>query len=318
LDPRNFTDTILYGVHTQNAHLVSEAFLRFVCTILCDHPDQDIDQIDFNPDGNPVIDGHEAFSTFDRKTLTITINLRRHFANAVRIAERGHTGLSMHAIIWSTMFGSVLRELKHALDARAAGYMDYLPWQEQERTADRWAAETKSIYARKGQTEMPSVGKEPYFGPLLTKFIFTITENHPPEWAQNQHKMIYTGIFYCDKRAGIEIHSMQEFYELSHQGLYGDEFGCHLNAVRKKEQELEDQSWQTEEMAELALNEAISAGRRVRIVHVDAGGSHFTQNLLPRHLSNKNYYLWLDALDENSSKLITIRVDRIQIVNFLS
>ena len=143
-NPRIFTDTTIYGVHTKNAHLVSEAFLSFVCTILCDYPDQDIDQIVFDPNGRPAIDGREIFSTFDRQTLTITINLRRHFANAVRIAEHGYTGLSMHAIIWNTMIGSVLRELKHALDDRKAGYIDYFPRQEQERIADRWASSWKN------------------------------------------------------------------------------------------------------------------------------------------------------------------------------
>ena len=96
---KNYTDTILYGVLVKNSHLASENFLKFVCTVLYGHPDQEIDCIIFDPDGNPVFDGHEVFSTFDRGSRTITVNLRRHFANAVRVAEHGYTGFSIYSLI---------------------------------------------------------------------------------------------------------------------------------------------------------------------------------------------------------------------------
>jgi hypothetical protein len=285
--PKNFTDTILYGVLVKNAHLVSENFLKFVCTIFYGYPDQEIDSIIFDPEGNPIVDGHEVFSTFDRGSRTITINLRRHFANAVRVAEHGYTGFSMHALIWSGMVGTVLHELKHALDANEADYMDYVPREEQERIADQWTSEAKTYFARQGNSEMPELSAEPYFGPLVTKFLDQVIEIDQPEWALDQHKIINAGIFYRNKDVGIEIYSMQVFYEHSYQGLTGNEYGKRLNACLQTANELEEQIWKQEEISEIAINEAIVTGRRVRIDHVDAAGTHHDQILLPQTISAK-------------------------------
>ena len=316
--PKNYTDTTLYGVLVKNAHLVSESFLKFVCTILYGHPDQEIDSIVFDPNGNPFFDGHEVFSTFDRGSQTIIMNLRRHFANAVRVAEHGYTGFSMHALIWSGLVGSVLHELKHALDACEAGYMESVPSEEQERIADQWSSEAKTYFARQGNSEIPELSEEPYFGPLVTQFMQKVTEYDPPVWVQEQQEMINTGIYYRNKESGIEIPTMQEFYEHSYQGLQNDEFGQRLNACLKRENELEEKIWHQEEMCELALKEAISTNHKVRVDYVDAGGTHFSHILLPNTISTKSYYLWLEASQEESDEISSIRVDRILEVVFLT
>jgi len=115
-DPRNLTDTVLYGVKVKNAHLVSENFLRFIFTALYGHRDNDLETIELDPNGSPVVDGKEVFGIYDAGTRTIVLNLRRHFGNAMRVVEHGITGHSMHALIWSTMVLNFLHELKHALD----------------------------------------------------------------------------------------------------------------------------------------------------------------------------------------------------------
>jgi hypothetical protein len=265
-----------------------------------------------------VVDGHEVFAIFDAGNRTITVNMRPHFANAIRVAEHGLMGFSMHASIWSGMVGSFLHEFKHALDVYEDDGRTYQIREEQERIADQWASEAKTYFARQGQAEMPELTEEPYFGPLVTKFLKQVTEHTPTEWAQEQQEMTNAGVFYRNKQAGIEIRStMEEFYEHSYQGLNQDEFGLRLNACLKRENELEEKIWNHEEMCELALKEAISTNHRVRIDHVDAGGTHFSHIMVPQQITSKNYYLWVDAVDEETGELTSIRVDRIRTVEFL-
>ena len=316
--PAIFTDTVLYGVKAKNAHLVSENSLRFICTVFYGYPDQELESIVFDPDGQPVIDGHEVFATFDRNTRTIIVNLRRHFANAIRVAEHGYTGFSIPALIWTGLVGSFLHEFKHTLDAYEIGYMDTVPRAEQERVADQWAAEAKTYFARQEQAEMPELSEEPYFGPLVNKYLERFALDNTPEWIQNQREMITAGIFYRNKTAGIEIYSMQEFYESSYRGLDGDEFGRRLNAGLKAQQGLEEEIWKREEMSELALNQAISNSRIVRISHADADGKILHNVVTPQEISTKDYYLWVRAIDRETKNVLSIRVDRIQEVVFLA
>ena len=315
---KNYTDTVLYGVQVKNAHLVSESFLRFICTVLYGHPEQEIDSIVFDPNGKPVVDGHEVFAIFDAGTGTITINLRRHFANAVRVAEHGLMGFSIHASIWSGMVDSFLHEFKHALDVYENDGQTHRIQENQERIADQWASEAKTYFARQGKAEMSELTEEPYFGPLVTKFLKQAAERHPTEWAQEQQKMNNAGIFYRNKQAGIEIHTMEEFYVHSFQGLDQDEFGLRLNACLKRERELEEKVWNHEEMCELALKEAISSNHKVKIDHVDAEAAHFSHIMVPQQITSKNYYLWVDAVDEEIDESISIRVDLIRTIKFMS
>ena len=113
--------------------------------------------------------------------------------------------------------------------------MDCVTREEQERVADGWAAEAKSVYASNGHIEMPELGEEPYFGPMVKRYLKLVTEKSPPEWALNHQEMITSGVFYRNKSAGIEIRGMQEYYELALRGLDGDEFGRRLNDCVKKE-----------------------------------------------------------------------------------
>ena len=57
---------------------------------------------------------------------------------------------------------------------------------------------------------------------------------------------------------------------------------------------------------------------RMRIEHVDADGTRLSQMLLPLNIVTKNYYLWVDAVDEGTGETLTIRADRIGAVEFLS
>jgi len=316
--PKNYTDSILYGVLVKNAHLVSENFLKLVCTIFYGYTDQDIDCLILDPAGNPVVDGHEVFSTFDRGSRAITMNLRRHFANALRVVEHGQTGFSIQSLLWVTMVGNFLHEFKHALDAYQTGYMDVVPREEQERTAGQWAAEAKTYLARQGHAEMPELSEEPYFGPMVKNFLEKVVENDSPEWARKQRDMIDAGIFYRNINAGIEIFSMQEFYELSYRGLDGDDYGRKLNDCLRKENELEEQIWNQEEMSEVAIKEAISNSHKIRVIHANADGTTLLDVVTPREISTKNYYLWMQADDEETGSTISIRVDRIQEIVFLA
>jgi len=216
------------------------------------------------------------------------------------------------------MVGSFLHEFKHALDVYEDGGRTHQIREKQERIADQWASGAKTYFARQGQAEMPELTEEPYFGPLLTKFLKQVTEHHPTEWAQEQQEMIKAGVFYRNKQIGIEIRTMEEFYEHSFQGLDQDEFGQRLNACLASERELEEEVWNHEEMCELALKEAISINHRVRIEHVDAEGAHHSQIMVPRKITSKNYYLWIDAVEEVTGESTSIRADRIQTVVFLA
>jgi hypothetical protein len=317
-NPKNYTDTVLYGVQVKNAHLVSESFLRFVCTVLYGYPEQGIDCIVFDPGGKPVVDGHEVFAIFDAGTRTISINLRRNFANAVRVAEHGLLEFSMHSLIWSGMVGSFLHEFKHALDVYENNGRAHHIREEQERVADQWAAEAKTYFARNGHAEMPALSEEPYFGPLVIQFMDRVMEQDPPEWARKQRKMLEAGLYYLNNEAGFEIRNMQEFYELSYQGLNQAGVGRQLNDCMKKEYQLEEQIWQQEEKNEQALKEAIAAQHQLRIDYVTPDGLRTSHPMTPQRIFSKNYYLWVEAMTAGAGHLITCRIDRIENIVFLA
>jgi hypothetical protein len=316
-DPRNQTDTVLYGVKVKNAHLVSENFLRFIYTALYGHRDNDLKTIVFDPNGKPVVDGNEVFGIYDAGSRSIVINLRRHFGNAMRIVEHGQTGHSMHALIWSTMVGGFLHELKHALDKYEHPDVPFEMRAEQEAIAEQWASEARTFFAREGHCEMPQFTAEPYFGPLMIEFLDRIIARDQSGWAQKQKDMLSKGIYYRNEAEEFEIESMQEYYELSYQGLKQEGFGRILNMCVEQEIHLEEKIWHQEELNELALSEAVSAGHRVRIDHTDPEGQRSSQVMVPQKIVRGKFYLWVESVDQVSGTPLKYRVDLIENIVFL-
>ena len=317
-DPRNLTDTVLYGVSVKNAHLVSENYLRFIYTALYGHRDNDLETIVFDPNGRPVVNGHEVFSIYDAGARSIVINLRRHFGNAMRIVEHGITGQSMHALIWTTMVENFLHELKHALDKYEYPDVPYEMRDEQEAIADQWASEARTWFARNGYCEMPPHASEPYFGPLMIEFLDRVIAKDRPEWAVKQKDMLTRGIYYRNEAAGFEIKAMQEYYELSYQGLEQEGPGRLLNACVEKEIHLEGEIWRQEELNEQALKEAVSSGHRVRIDYTDPEGQRSSRVMVPQKIVTGKFYLWVESVEQESGALLKYRVDLIENIVFLA
>jgi hypothetical protein len=317
-DPSNLTDTVLYGVKVKNAHLVSENFLKFIYTVLYAHRDNDLKTIVFDPNGRPVVDGKEVFGIYDAGTRTIVLNLRRHFGNAMRVIEHGITGHSMHALIWSTMVLNFLHELKHALDRFEYPDVPFEMRDQQEAIAEQWASEARTWFAREGHCEKPLHTSETYFGPLMVEFLDRAVAKNQPEWAVKQKDMLSKGTYYRNEAEKIEIESMQEYYNLSCQGLKEEGFGRILNMFVEQELHLEEEIWRQEELNELALREAISVGHRIRIDYTDPNGQHTSQVMVPQKIIRGKFYLWVESLDEQSTALPRYRVDLIEDIVFLA
>jgi hypothetical protein len=317
-DPRNLTDTVLYGVKVKNAHLVSENFLKFIYIALYAHRDNDLKTIVFDPTGQPVVDGEEVFGIYDARARAIVINLRRHFGNAMRIAEHGVTGTSMHALIWSAMVLNFLHELKHALDRYEYPDVPYEMRDQQEAVAEQWASEARTWFAREGHCEMPAHTDEPYFGKLMVEFLDRAVAKDSSGWAAKQKDMLAKGTYYRNDEEDIEIKSMQEFYELSYQGLEEEGFGSFLNYFVGQELREEEKIWRREELNELALTEAVKVGHRLRVDYTDPEGQPTTQVMVPQKIVRGKFYLWVEAIDEQGAALPRYRIDLIENIVFLA
>jgi len=317
-DPRNLTDTVLYGVKVKNANLVSENFLKFIYLALYGHRDNDLQTIVFDPKGQPVVDGKEVFAIYDAGAQTIIINLRRHFGNAMRIVEHGISGHSMHALIWSTMVLNFLHELKHALDKYEHPDVPLEMRDEQEAIAEQWASEARTWFAREGYCEMPAHTSEPYFGPLMTEFLDRAVAKDASGWTAKQRDMLAKGTYYRNEAEKVEIESMQEFYELSYQGLEQEGFGRILNMLVQQELREEEKIWRQEELNETALDEAVSMRHRVRIDYTDPEGQRYSQVMVPQKIARGKFYLWVESVDEQGTPLPKYRVDLIEDIVFLA
>jgi hypothetical protein len=311
------TEATVYGVRVKNAHLVSENFLRFIYMALYAHRDNDLEAIIFDPDGNPVVDGREVFAIYDAGSNSIVINLRRHFENAMRVAEHGITNFSMHALIWSVMVGSFLHEFKHALDRYENPDVPYEMRAEQESIAEQWATEARTAFARYGHTELPAISEEPYFGPLVTEFLDRIIGDGQPQWAVRQRLMLNDGVYYRNVKGAFDIRSMRKFYELSYRGLDQDGPGRYLNQCVGNEQAEEEELWRQEEMAETAAKEAIEKGYRIKIDYVTKNGTLYKDRLIqPERIFSKNGYIYVEAFCELRQSKRRFRIDRIQNIIF--
>jgi hypothetical protein len=317
-DPRNLTDTTLYGVKVKNAHLVSENFLKFIYLALYGHRDNDVKTIVLDPTGQPVVDGKEVFAIYDAGAQTIIFNLRRHFGNAMRVVEHGITGYSMHALIWAAMVLNFLHELKHALDRFEYPDVPYEMRDQQEAVAEQWASEARTWFSREGYCEMPAHTDEPYFGPLMAEFLDRAVEKDPSNWAAQQKDMLAKGTYYRNDGEKIEIKSMQEFYELSYQGLEEEGFGSFLNYLVGQELREEEKIWKQEELNELALTEAVRDGHRLRIDYTDQDGQSTTQILVPQKIVRGKFYLWVESIDARGGALPRYRIDLIESIVFLA
>ena len=317
-DSQNLTDTVLYGVRVNNAHLVSESFLRFIYTALYGHPSNNLATIVFDPGGNPVVDGNEVFGIYDSRARSIVINLRRHFGNAMRIVEHDQTGHSMHALIWSTMVLNFLHELKHALDKYEHPDVPFEMRAEQEALAEHWASEARTWFARGGHCEMPPHTSEPYFGQLMVEFLDRAVAKDPSGWAVKQKDMLAKGTYYRKEAEKIEIESMQEYYELSYQGLKQEGLGRILNMCVEQELHLEEKIWHQEELNEQALEEAVSMNHRIRIDYTDPDGQRLSHAIVPKKVVKGKFYLWVESVDQETGALLKYRVDLIENIVFLT
>ena len=160
----DYTRAIILGVPIINAHLVSENYLRFIHIALHYFPKHEIDSIIFDKDGQPVVNDRDVLGIFNASTRTIIINLRYHFYNAIHIFEHGHTGFSLHSIIWNSMIEVFLHELWHALDTIGAPDLIYPENEDIDDIATGWEKELMTFLAQNENIEPPKLTEDPYLG----------------------------------------------------------------------------------------------------------------------------------------------------------
>jgi hypothetical protein len=165
---------------------------------------------------------------------------------------------------------------------------------------------------------MPAHTDEPYFGPLMAEFLDRAVEKDPSNWAAQQKDMLAKGTYYRNDGEKIEIKSMQEFYELSYQGLEEEGFGSFLNYLVGQELREEEKIWKQEELNELALTEAVRDGHRLRIDYTDQDGQSTTQILVPQKIVRGKFYLWVESIDARGGALPRYRIDLIESIVFLA
>jgi hypothetical protein len=304
------TEIGLIGVRVQNAQLVSDKLFYFLYQAIFCHPQAQLRAIRFTQDGTPVVDGHEEFGTFEPDTRALTINLRKHFENAAWVVEVAPTGFSMRAIIWDSVARTIFHELKHAMDTVGVISQARPSREVQESIADQWASEALTFFATKGQAEPPPLVDEPYFGPLITRYLDHAIKDGA-HWAAEQKAMLDRGLIYRNAAEGVEIKKVKDQYRLSLAGQGGDEHGMRLNECLMREHEMMREAYDREERCERFLQDVLGKVGNVRVVHRSAGEEKKTASITPRMLLKRGPFIWVKAVDIETRQELEIRIDRI-------
>ena len=305
------TETDLMGVKIRNSHLVSDKLFYFLYQVLFCHPQARVRAITFTQGGTPVVNGREEFGIFDADTWAITINLRKHFENAARVLEMAPTGFSLRGLVWTTTAMTFMHEYKHALDTAGATPAAGASRDEQEAIADQWAAEAVTSFARKTLLEPPPLAEDPYFGPLITRYVEQ-SAAAGAAWAGDQKVMLARGLFYRNAAAAMEVATVREYHELSLSGQDGDEAGQRLNECILMEQSMLQKAFELEERCEQALRDTIAKNGKVRVVHRAAGSEKSSAAIAPEMLLKRGPFVWVKASDIETGQAVEIRIDRIE------
>jgi len=312
------TRTKIHGVLIEGAHLVPENFFNFIHVVLSYCKNHQLNSIVFNGTGGPVVDNNEVFGTFDARTRSITINLRSHFYNAIHTTELGHTNFSIYATIWSSMTSVFLHEIWHALDTVEDSMLKYPENKDPEDIARGWSQEMKTILATRESIEPPDLFEDPFFGPLIIKYMNTVLSSGKYSWGEHQRSMLINGTYYYNLQEGIKIKTIKEFYTLSVQGLEKKGKGRRLNECVLREIELEKKYWDEELLIEKAVLEAVKNQFALKIDYIQPDGIIARNvHVIPKKLYIKDSYGFFDAvLISESNREAIFRTDRVKRLAF--
>lgn len=313
LEPRH-TRTEIAGVPVENAHLVSENFLRVMYLVFVSYPDHGVQKVVIDPLGKTVVEAEEVFGTFERSSRQLVLNLRRHLENALRVGANGNSHASILHLYWTALVGTFLRELKHALDAAGSALPTGETPDEQEAMADIFASEVGTALNRRGDLEPPPASEEPYLGPRVFKILEAEVKEGGWAWAEHQLAMLREGIlFHCDAPK-IEIRSVKQYYDLSLEGrATGEGPGRLLNELVSKGRAEEERAWDKLEECHSQVEAAILDGGRIEVEYAEAQGRTRSLTITPRAVVQRDFFLWVHALCKQTEELSFYRLDRIRL-----
>ena len=192
LEPRH-TRTAVAGVPVDNAHLVSENFLRVMYFVFISYPDHGVQRVVFDPFGKTVVEGEEVFGTFESSSRQLVLNLHRHLENAFRVTAHGNSHASILHLYWTSLVRTFLHELKHALDVNGAALPTGETRAEQEEMADVFASEIGTALHRRGDIEPPVASEDPYLGARVFKILEEEVRTGGWAWAERQLSLLREG-----------------------------------------------------------------------------------------------------------------------------
>jgi hypothetical protein len=311
LEPRH-KRTVIAGVPVENAHLVSENFLRVMHLVFISYPEHGIQKVGFDPFGKTVVDGEEVFGTFERSSRLLVLNLHRHLENALRVTAHGNSHASVLHLYWTALVRTFLHELKHALDVNGAALPSGETRAEQEAMADVFAAEIGTALHRRGDLEPPAAAEDPYLGPRVFKILGEDLAAGVWAWAERQLAMLREGVLFGCENPKIEIRTEKQYYDLSLEGQKsGQGPGRMLNQLVAAGLAAEEAAWDMEENRRKQVEEAILFGVSFQAVHTLAPGKAVPLTLSPRAVVKRDFFLWVHAFCKETQELSFFRIDRI-------
>jgi hypothetical protein len=309
---RRHTRTAIAGVPVENAHLVSENFLRVMYFVFISYPDHGVQRVVFDPFGKTVVEGEEVFGTFESSSRQLVLNLHRHLENAFRVTAHGNSHASILHLYWTSLMRTFLHELKHALDVNGAALPSGETRAEQEEMADVFAAEVGTAIHRRGDLAPPLAAEDPYLGPRVFKILEEEMRAGAWAWAERQLAMLRGGVLFGCEDPKIEIRTEKQFYDLSLEGKKsGQGQGRVLNELVKAGLAVEEEAWDREEVCRKKVEEAILSGCRLKVEHALAQDRTFSLTLAPRAVVKRDFFLWVHALCEENQESGFFRIDRI-------
>jgi hypothetical protein len=181
----------------------------------------------FRGDGVPVKQEKTVFATSHFNTLSMAINLRKHFDVALNTVITAEPTLSLRAALWHELLTSICHEIHHVAVASMITADDVWTeeeWAEEEASARQWA---KDKIAELAETDLdmepPPFNEEPFFGFLFMQAnVERVQSGADEEIWDNQLKMMTENWAWHDPSDGLTCHTWKDWINVNVQEVVKD------------------------------------------------------------------------------------------------
>ncbi len=210
---------VIFGAHLVHAKLIGIIGALMNLEEWADGkiPGPGVNAIVFRGDGMPCkADMKEVFATSHANTLTMAINLRKHFDIALNTVLTEEPTLSIRAALWHELLTSICHEIHHVAVLSLLKPED--GWSEEDAKAEEEAAK---VWAKEKITELaltnldmepPPFNEEPFFGFLFMEANIERVKSDADENIWNTQLLMLTENWaWHDPSDGLTCHSWKDW-----------------------------------------------------------------------------------------------------------